>query len=66
MLKNYDKIIKETSVVLNKANTGVVARSLKYIYPILLVLLFAGIVNFIAFYKRQAAKRKMIENTEQL
>ena len=63
-LKNYDKIIKESSVVLNKADTGIIARSLKYIYPILLVLIFAGIVNFIGFYKRQAAKRKMAETIE--
>ena len=61
MLKNYDKIIKERSVMLNKFDTGIIARSLKFVYPILFILVFAGIMNFISFYKRQSAKRRLTE-----
>lgn len=63
-LKNYDKIIEERSVMLNKDATGIIVRSLKVVYPILFVLVFAGIMNFIAFYKRQSAKRRIIETPE--
>ena len=47
--KDYDKIIKESSVVLNKTDIGIVARSLKYIYPILFVLFFCRNCKFYSF-----------------
>lgn len=56
---NFDKIIKEISVVTNIKNTRGTNNKMKLILPVLFVFMFLAISVFIAFYKKQLAKSKL-------
>lgn len=49
----YDKIIKESSIITNIKNEKTTERYLKFILPVLFVLLFIFYKSFIKFYRRQ-------------
>ena len=56
---NYEKIIKDSSNVLNIKRYGFTAGKLKFLFPILLIILFSGIVVFWGYYKKQMNKRQV-------
>lgn len=49
----YDKIIKESSIITNIKNEKTTEKYLKFILPVLFVLLFIFYKSFIKFYRRQ-------------
>lgn len=57
-LVNLDKIIKETSVILNDKNTKGTNGKMKFIIPFTFLLLFIGLRGLWSFYKKQALKSK--------
>lgn len=56
-LVNLDKIIKETSVILNEKNSKGTQGKMKFIIPIVFLLLFIGFKGLLRFYKKQALKK---------
>ncbi|MFT3794518.1 hypothetical protein [Flavobacterium sp.] len=56
-LINLDKIIKETSTTLNIENNESVNGKLKFVLPILFILLYVSGYLFVTFYKTQRLKR---------
>lgn len=56
---NFDKIIKDISVVTNIKNTKGTNNKMKLILPVLFIFMFLGISIFMSFYKRQLAKSKL-------
>ena len=52
-LITYDKIIKESSITTNIKNEKTTEKYLKFILPVLFVLLFIFYRSFIKFYRRQ-------------
>ena len=58
-LINYDKIVKEMSVVTNVKNTSGANGKMKLVLPFLFLGLFIFIKIFICFYKKQLAKSKI-------
>ncbi|PKP19266.1 MAG: hypothetical protein CVU07_00220 [Bacteroidetes bacterium HGW-Bacteroidetes-23] len=54
---NLDKIIKETSVILNEKNSKGTQGKMKFIIPIVFLLLFIGFKGLLRFYKKQALKK---------
>ncbi len=59
-LVGLDKIIKDNSATLNIENTNSVNGKLKFVFPILFLLLFVLIHLFSSYYKNQMRKSKMI------
>jgi lipopolysaccharide export system protein LptC len=57
---NYEKIVKEASVQLNVRDDEGLHGKMKFIIPVLFILLFLCIAKFINFYKKQSAKRKAV------
>lgn len=57
-LINYDKIIKDISIVTNVKNTTGTNGKMKLILPLLFLFLFVFTKFFITFYKKQSAKLK--------
>ena len=55
-LINYEKIIKEVSIVTNIQNTKSINGKMKFVMPVALILLFIFSHLFISFYRKQAAK----------
>lgn len=55
-LINYDKIIKENSIILNIKDTKGIMSNIKIYLPISFILLFLLFKIFIAFYKNQLKK----------
>lgn len=55
---SLDKIIKESSVVVNIENTKSVNGKFKLVLPLLLIGIFIAVKLFIAFYKNQSLKSK--------
>jgi len=55
-LVSLDKIVKESNVILNIENNTTVNGKLKFVLPILLLLIYVGIHFFIRFYKSQSLK----------
>ncbi len=58
-LVNLDKIIKDRSYTINVKNTSSVNGKMKFIIPILFIILFVLGGVFKSFYKRQLAKSKL-------
>lgn len=56
---NYEKVIKDSSNILNINRYGTLAGRLKFVYPIILIGLFVSLVTFWAYYKRQMNKRQL-------
>ncbi|MFV5701381.1 hypothetical protein ACM55F_05865 [Flavobacterium sp. XS2P12] len=59
-LVGLDKIIKDNSATLNIENTNSVKGKLKLVLPVLFLFLFILIYLFIAYYKSQIKKLKLI------
>lgn len=59
-LVNLDKIIKETSVILNDKNTKGTNGKMKFIIPFIFLLLFIGLKGLLSFYKKQILKNEQI------
>lgn len=57
---NYDKVVKGGSTMINIRDFSITSGKMKYIYPILFILLFVFAVRFVGFYKRQVQKRKKV------
>lgn len=57
---NYDKVVKGGSTMLNVRDYSITSGKMKYIYPILFILLFVLGVRFVKFYKKQVEKRKKV------
>ena len=55
-LVSLDKIVKESSSIINIENTKSINGKLKYTLPILFIFIFILIHFFISFYKKQAEK----------
>lgn len=58
-LVNYDKIIKDISVVTNIKNMQGISNKMKFIVPFLFILIFMLVVFVKSFYNRQLAKSKL-------
>lgn len=58
-LLNYDKIVKEISVVTNVKNTTGTNSKMKYIVPLLFLGIFIIVKLFISFYRNQLAKSRV-------
>lgn len=61
---NYTKIINDSSMTLNMKDFGITTGIKKFLYPVLLLLLFVGLVRFKNYYKSQSNKRKMAATNE--
>lgn len=57
---NYDEIVKDGSSMLNIQDLSLTSGRMKYIYPIVFILLFVLGVRFVSFYKKQVEKRKKV------
>ncbi len=57
-LVNLDKIVKETSIILNEKNTKGKNGKMKLIVPFIFLLLFIVLKGLLSFYKKQASKNK--------
>jgi hypothetical protein len=57
------KVIKDNGILLNTKVSGI-AKSQKFILPILFLFLFSAIYNFRKYYKREVGKRKIIVNAQ--
>ncbi|RTY95906.1 hypothetical protein [Flavobacterium sp. GT3R68] len=55
-LINYDKIIKDTSTTINIVSTKSVNGKMKFLLPILFILMFMLGNAFVAYFKRQTTK----------
>ena len=56
---NFDMIIKDISTVTNIKNLSGTNGKLKFIFPILFIMLFVGVKLFTSFYRKQLAKSKL-------
>ncbi len=56
---NYEKIIKDSGVILNNRKTAFLDGKMIVITPILFILAFAASLSFRSYYKKQSAKRKL-------
>ncbi|EAZ96814.1 hypothetical protein FBBAL38_05305 [Flavobacteria bacterium BAL38] len=52
----YDKIVKDQSIVSNQINSSGLKNKMKFILPILFVLLYLGFYKFYTLYKKQLAR----------
>ncbi|WP_445717183.1 hypothetical protein [Flavobacterium sp.] len=52
----YDKIVKDQSIVSNQINSSGLKNKMKFILPILFVLLYLGFYKFHTLYKKQLAR----------
>lgn len=52
-LVSLDKIVKETSVILNNKNTKSINGKLKFVLPLFFIIVFVLIRFFVSFYKKQ-------------
>jgi hypothetical protein len=57
---NFNKIIKDSSMTLNMKDTSLIAGTMKFLVPVLLLLLFIAVVKFRNYYRSQMNKRKLI------
>lgn len=55
-LINYDKVVKDLSVITNIKKESAVNGNYKLLLPILFILLFIAIRAFLSFYKKQSLK----------
>jgi hypothetical protein len=55
---NFTKVIKDNATLLNIKKVSATTGRMKFIIPLLFLLLFVIAVKFISFYKYQSAKRK--------
>lgn len=62
---NYNKIIKDSSTVLNIEKVDFLTGRTKFLYPGLLVLTFALSIWFSKYYKRQMNKRREAANNNE-
>jgi hypothetical protein len=60
-LVNYDKVIKDISIVNNVKSLSGTNGKMKFIFPLLFLGLFVVIKIFLSFYKKQLAKSKVSE-----
>lgn len=58
-LVNLDKIVKESSVILNDKNTKGTNGKMKFLVPFIFLSLFLFIVAIINFYKKQSLKNEL-------
>ncbi|MES2411071.1 MAG: hypothetical protein V4535_06465 [Bacteroidota bacterium] len=58
-LLNYDKIVKEISIVTNVKNTTGTNSKMKYIIPLLFLGIFFVVKLFVSFYRNQLAKSRV-------
>ncbi|QYJ69052.1 hypothetical protein [Flavobacterium litorale] len=64
-LLNYDKIVKESSVILNTKRKSFISGRMKFVVPLVFFFfLFVPIAMFVSYYKRQVNKRKIIITNE--
>lgn len=61
---NYNKVIKERSVVTNTKKKSLIAGRMKFVLPLLFIFIFSLIAIFRSYYKRQMNKRKIIAANE--
>lgn len=61
---DFKSVIAERGFTMNNKVYSVFSSLLKFIYPILFVLLFAGIIQFRHYYRKQVAKRKIVTANE--
>ncbi|MQP51544.1 MULTISPECIES: hypothetical protein [unclassified Flavobacterium] len=52
----YDKIVKDQSIVSNQINSSGLKNKMKFILPILFVFLYLGFYKFYTLYKKQLAR----------
>ena len=57
-LQSHDKVIKESSTVLNVHNTRTIDSKLRVVLPVTFLLSYLLIIGFVNFYKKQAALYK--------
>lgn len=57
---DYNSIIKETTTIVNNKKHSLLSNKMKYIYPILLLMIFFALMSFKNYYVRQVNKRKVI------
>lgn len=55
-LVNLDKVVKETSVILNDKNTKGANGKMKFVIPVIFIFMFIGFKGLISFYKKQSLK----------
>lgn len=55
---NFTQIIKESSIILNGPDSSFISGNMKLIIPFVLFLLFAALMKFRHYYKKQVNKRK--------
>jgi hypothetical protein len=61
---NYESVIKPSSVMLNVKKKSFVSGRMKFIVPLVFIMLFVFISSFIGYYKSQINKRKSIAGNE--
>ncbi len=54
----YDRIIKDQSIVSNQINSSGLHNKMKLVLPFLFVFIYFGLFSFISLYKKQAARIK--------
>ena len=52
----YDRIIKDQSIVSNQINTSGLNNKMKLVLPFLFVFIYLGFFSFISLYKKQVAR----------
>lgn len=57
---NFSEIFKESGIVMNVVSKSLTGGKMKYILPILFILIFMIVVKFKNYYKSQIEKRKVI------
>jgi ATP-dependent Zn protease len=60
-LVGLDKVVKDNSTTINIKNTKSTNGKMKFILPVLFVLIFIMIRFFIAFYKKQSLKEQHVK-----
>jgi hypothetical protein len=56
-LINYTDVVKNASSVINTRKNNIASNKMKFIYPVVFILIFAAIVKFKKYYKAQTKKR---------
>lgn len=59
---NFTKTIKDSSMTLNMDKVGLTTGKMKFIIPIILLLVFVALVRFKNYYKSQVNKRTALSN----
>lgn len=61
---NFTDIMTDRGTVMNIKVYSLIVSLMKYIYPVLFVMLFAALMQFRRYYKKQAEKRKIVITNE--